>query len=61
MRIEPISVSELNKYMKDKVAEDEYLKSVFVKGEISNFKHHYTRPYVFYFERWKFVDKMHNV
>jgi exonuclease VII large subunit len=37
------------------------LKSVFVKGEISNFKHHYTRPYVFYFERWKFVDKMHNV
>ena len=31
MRIEPISVSELNKYMKDKVAEDEYLKSVFVQ------------------------------
>ncbi len=42
MKIEPISVSELNKYMKEKVAEDEYLKSVFVKGEISNFKHHYT-------------------
>ena len=42
MKIEPISVSELNKYMKNKVAEDEYLKSVFVKGEISNFKHHYT-------------------
>lgn len=42
MKIEPISVSELNKYMKDRVAEDEYLKSVFVKGEISNFKHHYT-------------------
>lgn len=42
MNIKPISVSELNKYMKDKVAEDEYLKSVFVKGEISNFKHHYT-------------------
>ncbi len=42
MKIEPISVSELNKYMKDKVAEDEYLKSVFVRGEISNFKHHYT-------------------
>lgn len=42
MRIEPISVSELNNYIKGKVAEDEYLKSVFVRGEISNFKHHYT-------------------
>ena len=42
MKIEPISVSDLNKYMKDKVASDEYLKSVFVRGEISNFKHHYT-------------------
>lgn len=42
MKINPISVSELNKYIKDKVAEDEYLNSVFVKGEISNFKHHYT-------------------
>lgn len=42
MKIEPISVSELNKYMKNKVAEDEYLKSIFVRGEISNFKHHYT-------------------
>lgn len=50
MRIEPISVSDLNRYMKEKVAEDEYLKNVFVKGEISNFKHHYTRAYVFYFE-----------
>lgn len=42
MKIEPISVSELNRYIKNKVAEDEYLKSVFVRGEISNFKHHYT-------------------
>ena len=42
MKIEPITVSELNKYIKDKVAEDDYLKSVFVRGEISNFKHHYT-------------------
>lgn len=42
MRIEPISVSDLNKYVKDKVASDEFLKSVFVRGEISNFKHHYT-------------------
>ena len=42
MKIEPISVSDLNKYIKDRVAEDEYLNNVFVKGEISNFKHHYT-------------------
>lgn len=42
MKIEPISVSDLNRYMKDKVDDDEYLKSVFVRGEISNFKHHYT-------------------
>ena len=42
MKIEPISVSDLNRYMKDKVADVEYLKSVFVRGEISNFKHHYT-------------------
>lgn len=50
MNIEPISVSDLNKYMKNKVAEDEFLKNVFVKGEISNFKHHYTRSFVFYAE-----------
>ncbi len=41
MKLNPISVTELNKYVKDKVAEDEYLNSVLVKGEISNFKHHY--------------------
>lgn len=42
MEIEPISVTDLNKYIKDKVAKDEYLNNVLVKGEISNFKHHYT-------------------
>lgn len=42
MKIEPISVSELNRYVKDVVAEDEFLNNVFVRGEISNFKHHYT-------------------
>ena len=42
MKPEPISVTYLNKYIKEKVAEDEYLKSVYVRGEISNFKHHYT-------------------
>ena len=42
MKIKPISVTELNKYVKDKIASDEFLNSVFVAGEISNFKHHYT-------------------
>ena len=37
-----ITVSELNKYIKDKIADDEYLNNVLVKGEISNFKNHYT-------------------
>ena len=42
MKIEPITVSELNRYMKNKVADDEFLNSVFVRGEISNFKNHYS-------------------
>ena len=42
MKYEPISVTELNKYIKEKVASDEYLNNVLVKGEISNFKNHYT-------------------
>ena len=42
MRPEPITVSTLNKYIKDKFVEDEYLNNVYIKGEISNFKHHYT-------------------
>ena len=37
-----ITVTDLNKYIKEKVASDEFLSSVYVKGEISNFKHHYT-------------------
>jgi len=37
-----ITVTQLNKYVKDKIADDEYLNNVLVKGEISNFKNHYT-------------------
>ena len=37
-----ISVSQLNSYIKDKFENDEYLENVLVKGEISNFKNHYT-------------------
>ncbi len=42
MEITPITITELNKYIKDKVAKDEFLQNVYVKGEISNFKNHYT-------------------
>ena len=42
LRPEPISVSDLNSYIKDKIGNDEFLNNVYIKGEISNFKHHYT-------------------
>lgn len=42
MKYEPITVTDLNKYIKEKIGEDEYLNNVLVKGEISNFKNHYT-------------------
>ena len=37
-----ITVSDLNQYIKTKIADDEYLNNILVKGEISNFKNHYT-------------------
>ena len=37
-----ITVTELNNYIKGKFEEDERLAEVLVKGEISNFKNHYT-------------------
>lgn len=42
MTYHPISVTDLNNYIKGKFQEDEFLNNVLVKGEISNFKHHYT-------------------
>ena len=42
MKLNPVSVTDLNKYIKDLVANDENLDAVLIKGEISNFKHHYT-------------------
>ncbi len=42
MDYKAITVTDLNKYIKDKVAGDEILNNVLVKGEISNFKNHYT-------------------
>ena len=37
-----VTVSDLNKYIKEKIANDENLSQILVKGEISNFKNHYT-------------------
>lgn len=37
-----ITVSQLNSYIKEKISDDEALNTVIVKGEISNFKNHYT-------------------
>ena len=42
MQYNAITVSELNIYVKEKFENDEFLNNVLVKGEISNFKHHYT-------------------
>ena len=42
MQYNAISVSELNNYVKEKFENDDFLNNVLVKGEISNFKHHYT-------------------
>ena len=42
MTPDPISVTELNLYIKDRFQKDEYLNNVLIKGEISNFKNHYT-------------------
>ena len=42
-----VSVSDLNLYIKDKIVNDEALNAVVVKGEISNFKAHYTGHFYF--------------
>ena len=42
MTYNAISVSELNNYIKDKIEADEMLNNVLIKGEISNFKNHYS-------------------
>lgn len=42
MEYNPISVTDLNKYIKEKIDNDDNLNNVLVKGEISNFKNHYT-------------------
>ena len=73
MKYNAVTVTQLNKYLKDRFDEDENLTAILVKGEISNFKNHYTghlyftlkdelhRTSIFYIKRRKFVNKMYNV
>ena len=42
MQYNPITVTDLNKYIKGRIDNDEMLNNVLVKGEISNFKNHNT-------------------
>lgn len=37
-----VTVSQVNSYIKEKIASDEGLNNLIIKGEISNFKNHYT-------------------
>lgn len=41
-RPEPLSVSSLNNYIKNVIDNDEMLNNVYIKGELSNFKRHYS-------------------
>ena len=42
MKYNPMTVTDLNLYVKEKFVQDEFLNNVLVKGEISNYKRHYT-------------------
>ena len=42
MNQNPMTVTDLNLYVKEKFVADEFLNNVLVKGEISNYKKHYT-------------------
>ena len=52
-----ISVSQLNSYIKEKIDGDEALNTVIVKGEISNFKNHYTGHLYFTLKDEKYLIK----
>ena len=42
MEYNPITVTELNKYIKNKFDKDNFFENVLIEGEISNYKRHYT-------------------
>ena len=41
-RPEPLLVSQLNNYIKNLIDDDEMLNNVYIRGELSNFKKHYS-------------------
>lgn len=41
-RPEPLMVSQLNNYIKNLIDKDEMLNNVYIRGELSNFKKHYS-------------------
>ena len=41
-RPEPLLVSQLNNYIKNLIDKDEMLSNVYIRGELSNFKRHYS-------------------
>ena len=43
MKYNAVTVTQLNKYLKDRFDEDENLNAILVKGEISNFKNFVTK------------------
>ena len=49
MKYNAVTVTQLNKYLKDRFDEDENLGAILVKGEISNFKNHYFHS-IFWFK-----------
>lgn len=46
-KMSALTVSELNRYIKELVAKDVILSGLWVKGEISNFKNHYSGHFYF--------------
>lgn len=56
-KMSAITVSELNRYIKDLVAKDFMLSGLWVKGEISNFKSHYSGHFYFTLKDEKSVVK----
>lgn len=61
MKYNAVTVTQLNKYLKDRFDEDENLNAILVKGEISNFKNHYTGHLYFTLKDENSINKMYNV
>jgi exodeoxyribonuclease VII large subunit len=56
-RMNVLTVSELNKHIKDLISKDVVLSGLWVKGEISNFKNHYSGHFYFSLKDEKSVLK----